>query len=108
MINEIKKSLINHPELIKKKYRDKDRPLFGHCYTASEVYYHLEGKEKGYKPYCMEIEEGTHWFLRNPETGDIIDITCGRNEYDYTTARPVPFMTKEPSKRAKIIMKEIV
>lgn len=104
---EIKKLLIEHPELVKKKYRDKSRPLFGHCYTASEIYFHLRGKEDGYCSYCMEIPEGTHWFLKNPKTNDIIDLTCGREEYDYSKSRPVPFMTKQPSKRAKIIIEKI-
>jgi hypothetical protein len=107
LIKKIKELLIKHPELIKEQYRDKNRPLFGHCYTASEVYYHLKGKIDGYIPYCMEIEEGTHWFLKNLKTNDIIDLTCGKIQYDYSNSRPVPFMTKEPSKRAKIILREM-
>jgi hypothetical protein len=105
---KIKSLLIKHPKLVIKKYRDSRRPLFGHCYTASEVYYHIEGKEKGFIPYCMKIEEGTHWFLKNPLTGEIIDLTCGKIKYNYGKSYHVPFLTRDPSKRAKIIIKEVI
>lgn len=107
MIEKIKQLLINHPELVKKQYRNKSRPLFGHCYTASEVYYHLKGKEEGFVPHCMKIEEGTHWFLKNLATNEVIDLTCGKIKYDYNKSRRHSFMTKEPSKRTKIILQEL-
>lgn len=107
MIREIQKALFNHPEFIEAQYRIGDNPLFGHCYVASEVYYHLYGKENGFVPYCLSIELGTHWFLKNKNTDEIIDITCAGTRYDYSKARRIPFRTKNPSKRAMIIIKEM-
>ena len=104
---KIKKLLINHPELIKEKYRDSSRPLFGHCYTATEVYYHAIGKADGFVPHCMQIPEGTHWFLKNPVTEEIIDLTCGNIKYDYSQSRHVPFQTRRPSKRAQFILDQL-
>ena len=108
MIEELQKVLSKHPELIKKQYQNDDDPLYGHCYVASEVYYHLKGCSEGYKPYCLKVENGTHWFLMNKNTNKIIDITKGNRLYDYDSAKHVPFMTKQPSKRAYVIIKELM
>ena len=107
MKEKIKKLLIKHPELIKEQYRDPTRPLFGHCYTATEAYYHATGKADGFASHCMKIPEGTHWYLKNPVTGEIIDLTCGKIKYDYSTGHRVPFQTKRPSKRAQIILDQL-
>lgn len=107
MIEQIQEALIKHPELIKSQYRWDDSPLAGHCYVASEVYYYLHGKEEGFIPHCMKIAGGTHWFLRHKNTGEILDLTKSYLLYEYNTGRHVPFLSKEPSRRAKIIFKEM-
>ena len=101
------KALIRHPELVKSQYRNLKNPLFGHCYVASEVFYHLGKKEQGFYPCCMKIKEGTHWFLKDDEN-TIIDITTQDIPLPkYWKAKRRAFLTKQPSKRAQIIIDEI-
>lgn len=109
MIEEIQEALLKHPELIKQQYRDlSGDPLYGHCYVGCEVYYHLKGKEEGYIPHCMRLGGGTHWFLKHKETGSIIDIIKPHLPYEYTKGKRVPFLSVNPSKRAKVIIKELM
>ena len=58
----------------------------------------------------MRIGNDTHWFLKH-KTGIIVDPTkCqfGRATPDYTKARGRGFLTKEPSKRARAMMRQLV
>ena len=79
---------------------------FGHCYVASEAaYYLLGGKEEGWKPMHMTHLGASHWFLKH-ESGFILDLTYNqfKSPLDYTKARGTGFLTKEPSKRAKMLL----
>ena len=62
-IEKIQDSLT--PDLLKKEYKNqnKDNPLFGHCYAATEFLFHLMGSKK-VKPCCGKDEKGIiHWWL---------------------------------------------
>lgn len=98
------------PKFLKLKTKNDDK-TFGHCYLATEVAYHLLGKNKGYKPYVMRVENGkyTHWFLKN-DKGKIIDPTLAQYKGKtpkYSEAKCIGFLTKQPSKRAKVLIKRI-
>ena len=83
----------------------------GNCYVTSEALYHLlGGKELGWKPMRMFHENDTHWFIKNEETGQIIDATaCQFNKQpDYDKAIGCGFLTRKPSKRAKQLMDKLV
>lgn len=96
----------------------------GNCYVTCEALYHLFAKEQGYKPQVMRHEGGTHWFLKKIETirtsytgafrcyiqEVIIDPTVSQFEAkpDYSKARGCGFLTKGPSKRAKVLMQVLV
>lgn len=99
------------PELLKEPYRSKVlrgecSPLTGHCYVASEAYFHAHGgKAAGLKPMSIQHEGGPHWWIRDAQGRDI-DLTAEQ------FATPVPyekgvgkgFLTKTPSKRAAVVM----
>lgn len=113
IIKEIQSNLSD--DLLKPKFRRlkqerNENYLWGHCYVASEVLYHvLGGSESEYVPMRLKVGEITHWYLRNTETGDIVDITAKQFSYnlDYSKGRNAIFLTKDPSKRAKRLMDRI-
>ena len=112
MIEKIKSSLT--PDLLKPAYRakNKNNPMYGHCYAASEAAYHLFAKDESFFPMRGRDEEGVcHWWLENV-AGDRLDITVDQ----YTSVGRVPpyangkrggFLTKEPSQRAAEIIRRV-
>jgi hypothetical protein len=91
------------PELLKPGFGPK-----GHCYVASEAAYHLlGGKEAGLKPMNLKHEGVQHWFLLGPD--GVIDLTSDQFEtpVPYESARGRGFLTKEPSKRAQIVIDRV-
>lgn len=99
------------PDLLRKEWHEKNRenPMAGHCYAASEALYHLMGgTTAGLTPMQVYHEGGSHWFLRGPE-GEIIDPTHGQFEtpVPYADARGRGFLTAAPSKRARTIMDRV-
>ncbi len=80
----------------------------GHCYVASEAYYHLAGgAAAGLRVFFIRHEGFSHWFLRNAE--GVIDLTADqfRTPVPYEKARRQAFLTSVPSKRAKILMARV-
>lgn len=92
---------------LKAQYREDwtpERPTTGYCYVVAEVAYHYLAPE-GYIPHVMKTgEKETHWFLKNRE-GDIMDLTADQFDetIDYTKGKRQNFMTKEISKRGRIL-----
>lgn len=120
LIKAIQMSLT--PDLLKKKYRDgwdKNNPMFGHCYVATEALYYLLKKYNmdnysNYKP-CRgrdRYDRGSvHWWLQNDQ-GNILDPT----EAQYTSQGLKPpyeegrrggFLTSKPSNRTEIVIKRV-
>lgn len=94
------------PKYRRMKKNSKLPNTFGHCYVASEAaYYMLGGKEEGWKPMHMTHLGASHWFLKH-ETGYILDLTHSQFKVplDYSEARGMGFLTKEPSKRTKKLL----
>jgi hypothetical protein len=90
-------------QFLKSEYKGASHPYYGHCYVASQVLYHkLGGDEMGYTVYRMDHEGTSHWFLKNP-AGKVLDPTWRqfKTKPDYSKAKRVAFLTKEPSKRAQ-------
>ena len=107
IVDEIHDALT--PDLLKKGYGG-EHPLAGHCYVASEAFWHIT--EKCLHVYRARDDFGVvHWWLEN-ENGDIYDLTagqytdCGR-EPPYTKGRRSGFLTKEPSKRAAELIRRV-
>jgi hypothetical protein len=103
---EIRQWLREHPEIAKDKYHAERGSVEGHCYVASEAYFYADGGEDSdLEVYCLSHEQGTHWFLKNPERGEILDLSIEAPEdgehipYEQATHRA--FITGyEPSQRA--------
>lgn len=102
-------------DLLDKKFRKMKQGVeylpatFGHCYVASEAAYHLlGGKDTGWKAYYVKHLGCPHWFLKHND-GNVLDLTANQFKVpvDYSKGRGTGFLTKEPSKRAKILIKKI-
>lgn len=97
------------PDLLRKEFRGNSCPVAGHCYVTAETAYHLFAKPLGYKPCQIKHEGVSHWFLRNKQ-GDILDLTAEQFEtpVPYEKAISKGFLTKQPSKRAQILMQRVL
>lgn len=100
-------------DLLSPKYRNMKQlgvpATFGHCYVASEAAYHLlGGRESGWTPHFVRHLKQPHWFLKH-ESGFILDLTWNqfKSPIDYSKSRGKGFLTKEPSKRTKKLIKRI-
>jgi len=114
IIDHIRRSLTN--DLRDNKYNGnlwiagRNNNMAGHCYVASEVFYHLMGgKKKGWKPMFIEHEGEPHWFIKS-EDDDIVDVTADQFEtkVPYKKAIGKGFLTKEPSRRAQILIERVL
>lgn len=108
---EVMSKILAHltDDLRRPEYRGLTR-LAGHCYVASEVAYHaLGGKDKGWKPMFVRVNDEPHWFLQH-ENGFILDLTGEQfdTKIPYDQARGKGFLTKKPSKRAKILIERMI
>jgi hypothetical protein len=97
-----------HPKW-KKLVSPTDSPVKGHCYVASEVLYHMGLNTRGFVPYVVRVNGGTHWYLRNDITEQIVDPTVEQFKTIplYEFGRRCAFLTKYPSKRAREVMRRM-
>lgn len=106
------------PALLKPVYRKENEgnPMFGHCYVASEALFHLIKQfnlKRGYRPHYGKDHRGiTHWWLQT-SVGEILDPTA--EQYlsqgvspPYNRGRAGSFLTKQPSKRAQIVINQVL
>jgi hypothetical protein len=101
-------------DLLRKDWLERrkptDHPTFGHCYVATEALWHLWGKYHGYRPWVVNEDGYTHWYLVDDE-GDVKDPTKGQRlgrEVPYETGRRNGFLTKRPSRRCRTVMRRVV
>ena len=90
-------------------YKGHRNPLRGHCYVASEAYYHIAGgKNAGLKPMFVSHEGAPHWFLL-AANGSVIDLTAGqfRTPVPYWKAKGKGFLTSKPSARAAELIRRV-
>jgi hypothetical protein len=102
------------PDLLKPEYRGSDIPLYGHCYVASEALYHvIGGGDSEYTPARARDAEGVvHWWLES-DGGQILDPTAIQYESrgiepPYEQGRRAGFLTKEPSRRARVVLDRVL
>jgi len=104
------------PKSLKKKYRDAiefggAHPHTGHAYGATEALYHLlGGRKSGYQPCLVRHEGHHHWFLKHPESGEVLDPANEHFEtkpnYDAGSVRG--FMTGDiPSAKAYDLVRKV-
>lgn len=115
LINKIKKHLT--PDLLKGVEYDPKNPLKGHCYVASEALYYFLDKSL----FCPVVasyksstgKKCTHWWIANRSGTSIFDLTGEQFKPSflkqlYTKGRKSGFLTKKPSKRAKILIHRVL
>lgn len=109
--DDITRSIVDNltDDLRKPEYRGHPNPLYGHCYVASEAYFHLSPNRSLLKVMRIKHEGTTHWFLKNLFTGEFIDITAGqfKNMPDHSLGVGTGFLTKQPSKRAQELIRRV-
>jgi hypothetical protein len=73
--------------------------------VASEALWHKLPDRSQWTPCYLAHEGVTHWFLRH-QTGLIRDLTAAQfeNVPSYADARGCGFLTKQPSKRAQVVL----
>uniref|UniRef100_A0AB74UIB1 Uncharacterized protein n=1 Tax=Caulobacter phage BL57 TaxID=3348355 RepID=A0AB74UIB1_9VIRU len=101
------------PELLREPYRSAytaRNPTAGHCYVASEALWHLlDGRDGLWRGMVApDPEGGTHWWLCTREGGRLDPTAeqylCEGLEPPYAAGRPCGFLTKNPSKRAAVVI----
>lgn len=112
-MDDLAKTIVRNltDDLRKPEYRGHPNILFGQCYVASEVFFHLSGgKEACLTPMRVKHEGTTHWWVRRliQEWGknklyQDIDLTAAQFETKppYYKGIATGFLTKNPSKRAQ-------
>lgn len=101
------------PDLLKKEYRYANslNPMYGHCYVASEVLWHINDRK-------LDVYHGrdkwdvVHWWLW--DSADSVRIDATADQYysvdrlpPYNVGRRSSFLTNEPSKRALIVIDRV-
>jgi len=84
----------------------------GNCYVAAEALYHILGGTAGdWVPQRMRLPDGeTHWWLKHRLTGTILDpsrVQFGSQLPDYSQGRGAGFLTRQPSKRALAMIRQL-
>ena len=92
-------------DLRRPPWRGDPRPTAGHCYVASEALRALLGPR--YRPATVRHEGAVHWFLRGPH--GVVDATADQfsRPPTYAAASGRGFLTREPSRRARILLDRI-
>lgn len=104
-------------DLLKPEWRKQQHPLEGFCYVASEVLFYALGPED-WQPmsgtYDRNGKEAQHWWLVHKTTNRILDATSDQFWNDeqlrmlYEEGKPRAFLTKKPSRRARILIDRIL
>jgi hypothetical protein len=69
---------------LKPEWRDKHLehscdPMTGHCFNATNTFWHLTGGNDGpYKPMQLRHEGASHWFLVDTRNGEVVDLTASQ------------------------------
>ena len=98
------------PELLHPDHGGGVGPLAGHCYVATQSLWHLLGaQDSGYTPHSGPAPGGgTHWWLVEDDTGRVIDPTATQfPAYDYSLGSGKGFLTRDPSRRARIVIERV-
>ena len=96
-------------DLRRPPWRGQANPLAGQCYVASEAYFHLIGREQGFRPAFLRHEGQPHWFLMQGNHNAVIDLTSSQfqTEPEHRKGLYKGFLTVQPSKRAVVLMERV-
>jgi hypothetical protein len=110
LIRAIKAEL--SPDLLSPRYRALAgaNKYTGQCYVASEALFHLcGGASSGLVPQVLRHEGSTHWYLKHKESGRIYDLSARQFKTvpPYAQGRGCGFLTREPSKRCRVLLERV-
>ena len=112
-VKKIQKVGVLTPDLLKKEYRNCGNRFYGHCYVATEALWHMMGgKESGLHPTHGKDHKGViHWWLEDDQL-KIYDVTAKQYTDEglippYNKRKRSGFLTKEPSKRAREVIRRV-
>lgn len=93
-------------ELRRMPWKGSENAKAGHCYVACEALFHLTGGKL--RPFFVKHEGAPHWFLKGPN-GEIVDPTAEqfKTPVPYEQGKGKGFLTKQPSKRAQIVIDRV-
>lgn len=106
--NAVRRALLESDDLRRPPWRGSSCGYTGHCYVASEAFFHLlGGPQSGLTPATVLVDGVVHWFLRGPD--GVIDLTADQFdcEIPYSEGRGRGFLTKQPSKRAQVLISRV-
>jgi hypothetical protein len=117
----IRNFLAGNDELIDIDPAPLTHDLAGHCYVASEAYYHLNGGQENWTPQHVEVvwEQGAnttcrtpHWFLKHRHEPRVVDLTAEQFasmgvEYKPERATGRGFVPPTPSSRAEKVIEAV-
>ena len=101
-------------DLLKPEYRSRPdrRRTTGHCYAASEALCHLL-RSQGFEVevWRQRVSEDTHWYLGVQRPYGILWVDPTKDQFDheveYDEGTRTGFLTKQPSKRAREILRRL-
>lgn len=101
-IRAVRRALVLSDDLRRAPWKGKRDPIAGHCYVASECLALMLGPD--WRPRVMRHEGASHWYLQHVD-GAVADATATqfRRAPSYHKGRGCGFLTREPSKRARIL-----
>jgi hypothetical protein len=104
LVSQVQSALTD--DLRRAPWRGSPDPLAGHCYVACEAVYHASGQRL--RPTFVRHEGAPHWYLRTDD-GQVIDPTAGqfKTPVPYDLGRGKGFLTRQPSKRAAVVLARI-
>jgi hypothetical protein len=87
----------------------------GHCFVATNAFWHLMGARNGpYRPRHVKVGDASHWFLVDTRNGAIVDLTAsqfGRTRVRYEDGVGVgmqgPARDSLPTERARLVMERL-
>lgn len=116
----IREFLAGNDEFLDADPKPLTHELAGHCYVASEAYYHLHDGQTEWTPQHVEVKwtHGTtkcktpHWFLQSKSGDRVVDLSAEQFEFrgidvPYESARGRGFVPPTPSKRAKEVIEVV-
>jgi hypothetical protein len=110
LLSAVRQSLA--PDLLSPKWRKLVEPgdpsTTGHCYIGAESLWNLIGaRESGYRPMVISGGDWTHWYLANGPK--LLDPTADQlpDGPPYHQGRACGFLSREPSKRARIVIERV-
>jgi hypothetical protein len=103
-----------HPSLLKTEYRGHPNPFAGHCYTASEVFFHADGAwDSDFRPCRLKLKSAygsipagtSHWWLED-SAGGVLDLTAEQfsSPFPYRLGQKGGFLTRQPCQRSQILL----